>query len=130
MQFWYHKMCVVSNTRFALPAGLTHLSPLLGTSWCAAGAAWCGSQQPPTSQQAQPGTRQASGGHLELAKAPPGRHTAPNTASGGERVGLAKATAAGRDKKVKGKNIFVVITMVIRRHLCSLTEVIICLKTN
>lgn len=53
-------------------AGLTHLSPLLGTSGCAAGAARCGSQQPPASQQAQPGTWQAPGGHLELAKAPPG----------------------------------------------------------
>ena len=82
--------------------GFPHLSPLLGTGGCAAGAARCGSQQPPAAQQAQPGTRQAPGGHLELAEAPPGRHAAPDTASGGERVGLAEAAAAGvRYRKVK-----------------------------
>lgn len=83
----------------SLLARLTHLPPLLGACGCAAGAARCGSQEPPAAQQAQPGTWQAPGGHLELAKAPPGRQAAPNTASGGERVGLAKTAAAGRDKK-------------------------------
>lgn len=76
----------------------THMSSLLGTGGCAAGATRCGSQQPPAAQQAQPGTRQTPGGHLELVKAPPGWHTAPNTASGRERVGLAKAAATGQNK--------------------------------
>ena len=89
------------------PAALTHLSPLLGTGRRAAGAARCGSQQPPASQQAQPGTRQTPGGHLELAKAPPDRHAAPNTASGGERVGLTKTAAA--DKKGRWRLITVIV---------------------
>lgn len=83
----------------SLLAGLTHLPPLLGASGCAAGAARCGSQEPPAAKQAQAGTWQAPGGHLKLAKAPPGRHAAPNTASGGERVGLAETAAAGGDTK-------------------------------
>lgn len=104
-------VCPACLTVPFLPAGflssllcsacLTHLSALLGTGGCAAGAAGCGSQQPTAAQQAQPGTRQAPGGHLELTEAPPGRHAAPNTASGGERVRLAEPAAAGRDKEMQ-----------------------------
>lgn len=76
----------------------THLSALLGTGGCAAGAAGRGSQQPPAAQQVQPGPRQTPRGHLKLAQAPSGRHAAPNTASGGERIGLAKTAAEEQNK--------------------------------
>lgn len=56
----------------SLSGASAHLPPLLQSGGCAAGAAGGGTQEPPAAQQAQSGTGQASGGHLELAKAPPG----------------------------------------------------------
>lgn len=83
------------------PADQTHLSALLGAGGGAAGAAGRRSQEPGAAKQSKSGTRQTPGGHLELAEAPPGRHTGPEAAGRGQGVGLAEPALTEEKRPVR-----------------------------